>query len=373
MTTDADLDSTLLSLDAAPTHLTDDQHDRKAALLAAILGDAAPVAGLVEARPRPSGRWVRALIPAAAAAAVVGMLILPGSTGAPPAYASWTPEARPVVGDALTRSSDACRAAMGGMAGPSGDEAPELRSDVRAETARTVVAEQRGDFLFVAMVTDSSATGECFLLAENPGRVVAMTGGAPTAATPPPVVLASDQIEAAGGGLASGPEGSYAFAGGRVGDEVRAVTIRVDGVTIQATVSDGSFAAWWPTRLVSEPTPSPILAYDVTLADGRILKDADPGFGQGRVPGPREIGRVEQGGGATDRGIVGTVAGYAGSEVVGVTVRVGDTSVTATVTDGVFSATWPSEGTDTQAPSYDLTLKDGTILHGQQPVSGAGS
>lgn len=145
-------------------------------------------------------------------------------------------------------------------------------------------------------------------------------------------------------------------------------------MTLQATVSDGWFAAWWPTTAASEPSPSPIIAYDVTLTDGRVLTDADPGLGQGKAPGPREIGRVERGGGASEQGTVETVAGHAGSEVVGVTVRVGDTSVKATMTDGVFHASWPAEATGTQTPTtYDLTLTDGTILRGQHPDSGAGS
>lgn len=373
MSTDVDLDTTLRSLDAAPTRLTHDQLDRKAALLATILGEPVPVVDLAAVRRRRAGRWVRALIPAAAAAAVVGMLILPGSPGAPRAYASWTPEPRPVVGDALTRSSKACRAAMADTERRGGEVPPELRPDVRAETARTVVAEQRGDFLFVALATDTGATAQCFLSADDPGRVYGTTGSAPTASTPPPVVLAADRIEAEGGGLASGPDGSYAFAQGRVGDDVLAVTLRVDGATIRATVGDGWFAAWWPAPAASGPSPSPIIAYDLTLTNGVVVKDADPGLVQDKAPGPREIGRIEAGGGATDRGMVQTLAGHAGSDVVAVTVWRGDTSVSVPVTDGVFTATWPSEVADAPAPTYDLTLRDGTILRGQKPVSGAGS
>lgn len=373
MNTDVDLDATLRSLDAAPAQLTDDQLDRKAALLASLVGHAVPVVDLAGARRRRAGRWARALIPAAAAAAVVGMLVLPGSPGTPRAYASWTPQARPVVGDALTRSSAACRAAMADTERGDGGVPPELRPDVRAETARTVVAEQRGDFLFVALATASGATAQCFLRADDPGRVYGTTGSAPTASTPPPRVLAADRIEAEGGGLASGPEGSYAFAQGRVGSEVRAVTLRVDGATVHATVSDGWFAAWWPAPAASGPSPSPNIAYDLTLTSGAVVKDADPGLGQGKAPGPREIGRIEAGGGATDQGMVQTVAGHAGSEVVRVTVRVGGTSVSVPVTDGVFTASWPSEVADAPTPTYDLTLADGTILRGQKPVSGAGS
>lgn len=48
MTTDLDLDTTLRSLDAAPHQLSDDQEDRKAALLASILDEAEPFADLAE-------------------------------------------------------------------------------------------------------------------------------------------------------------------------------------------------------------------------------------------------------------------------------------------------------------------------------------
>jgi len=373
MSTDADLDATLRSLDVAHTRLTAEQVDRKAALLASIVGEAVPVVDVAVARRRGAGRWVRALIPAAAAAAVVGLLVLPGSLGASRAYASWTPQPRPVVGDVLARSSAACRAAMADTERRGEEVPPELRPDVRAETARTVVAEQRGDFLFLAMATDTGATAQCFLRADDPGRVYGTTGSAPTPSAPPLAVLAADQIESEGAGLTSGPEGSYAFAQGRVGSDVRAVTLRVGDVTVEATVSDGWFAAWWPTASSSRISPSPIIAYDLSLTSGVVVKDADPGYVQGKVPGPREIGRVENGGGATDQGMVQTVAGHAGSEVVRVTVRVGDKTVSVPVINGVFTATWPSEVADAPAPTYDLTLKDGAILQDQKPVSGAGS
>ena len=52
------------------------------------------------------------------------------------------------------------------------------------------------------------------------------------------------------------------------------------------------------------------------------------------------------------------------------TVHVNGRAVTAAVTDGRFSAEWPqkTEG-PAQDPTYDLTLRDGTVLRDVKPVS----
>ena len=52
------------------------------------------------------------------------------------------------------------------------------------------------------------------------------------------------------------------------------MTIRTAGQSIQATVTGGSFAAWWPAAQTPPNAPGPAEAYDLTLTNGRVVKDA---------------------------------------------------------------------------------------------------
>ncbi|WP_313715935.1 hypothetical protein, partial [Arsenicicoccus bolidensis] len=61
-------------------------------------------------------------------------------------------------------------------------------------------------------------------------------------------------------------------------------------------------------------------------------------------------------------------SGRAGVDVTAVTVHAGGRSATDTLQDGAFTAELP-EGTDTAAATFDLTLKDGTVLRGQKPAA----
>lgn len=246
----------------------------------------------------------------------------------------------------------------------------------RPEAARTVVAEKRGNYLFLALATADGSTAQCFFDAADPSTVDGMTGGSTTAASPLPKPLSADGLEAAGAGSAGGPEGTYAFTQGRVGTHVTAVTIRSEGHTVQATVTDGYFAAWWPSKPTPAVGPSPIVAYDITLADGRVLTDVPESANAPArpTPGPRQIGLVERGGGVSEKGEVATVAGHVGAEVRGVTINVGGQRIVATVTDGTFRAEWPNPvAAELPDVTYDLTLADGSVLRNQKPVSGIGS
>ena len=394
---DRALDDALRALDVADQRLDESQQARKEALLRDLLepsdalrgapedvttqgttdaatavsgASSASVVPITSRRRRSPVRW---LLPAAAAAALVGAMVIAGQPGEKAAYASWTPDPTPVSGEVLSRAEAACRAGWTESSSRDTDLPAELRPTTKAEDLATVVAEQRGDYLFLAMAADDGSTTQCFFDAGAPSRPHGMTGGAATASTPPPAVLAPEQIEGSGGGAASGPEGSYAFSVGRVGDEVKGVTVHADGTDVRATVTNGHFAAWWPSKPVQEPAPSPILRFDVTLADGTVRSDVDAGPAAPRVtePGPRQVGAVTRGGGVSAQGSVATLAGHVGSEVVGVTVDVGGRKVVATVTDGTFSAEWASPLEGSAPPvTFDLTLRDGTVLPGQQPAEG---
>ena len=70
-----------------------------------------------------------------------------------------------------------------------------------------------------------------------------------------------------------------------MGPEVAEVTIHADGLAIEATVEDGTFAAWWPGGVFDtsqvpvgggEGGPTVAVTYDITLRDGTVLKDVVP-------------------------------------------------------------------------------------------------
>ncbi|WP_141397214.1 hypothetical protein [Mobilicoccus massiliensis] len=282
-----------------------------------------------------------------------------------PAYASWTAQPQAVDPAALAADEAACRDSLAESLQRLQDGPASERPTTDPSTARTVAAERRGDFVLLAMVTSDGSTQECFFDAGDPGRVRGSTGGVRTASSPAPTTLAPGGLDISDGGQASGPEGTYSFAEGRVGADVRAVTVHAEGRTVQATVSNGHLLAWWPAAATGPLTSQPIISYDVTLQDGRVIANAPNADGI-RPPGPRQVGGIEQGGGAGEDGAaVSTVAGHVGTEVVGVVVHAGDRSIPATVTDGVFHAQWPG-GSASDELTYDLTLRDGTVLPRQK-------
>jgi hypothetical protein len=71
---------------------------------------------------------------------------------------------------------------------------------------------------------------------------------------------------------------------GAVGEGVTAVTIHAGRFTVNASVQNGWYAAWWPGAAFEsgprEPDgdagPQPSLTYDLTLADGTVVHNAQP-------------------------------------------------------------------------------------------------
>lgn len=87
-----------------------------------------------------------------------------------------------------------------------------------------------------------------------------------------------------GGGL-FGKGDPASFVDGKVGPDVAALTIHAFGQTVETSIKDGTYAAWWPGQAfdLSEPLPpsgeggpEPQLTYDVTLTDGTVLTDVAP-------------------------------------------------------------------------------------------------
>lgn len=364
-------DRALRSLDTADTTPDPVTRARAEDTLERIL--ATPTVGSPASGRAPRRR--RWLVPVAAAgvAGVVAVPILVNSSG--PAYATWTAKPGPVASADLTRAGDACRKQLEQMEKEGQSLPPETRPIVKADTAKVVLAERRGEYVFVALATDSGAELSCLSDADRPGRVTSAGGSVPTAAAEP-VTVARDNVSTGGSGVSGGPEGSVMTLQGLAGADVAAVTLRTEGRVIEATVSDGHFAAWWPSGpITAEPVVLPPVQIDVTLTSGKVVTDVAAEGPQAAMPGPREIGRVERGRGVGPDGEVGTSGGYVGSDVTGVVVHADGIDTTAEVADGTFRAQWklPAGAGDMEAATYTLTLRDGTVLSHVKPVSGADS
>jgi hypothetical protein len=108
--------------------------------------------------------------------------------------------------------------------------------------------------------------------------------------------------------------------------------------------------------------------------------------GSGGSTGPASIPpatRITQGGFAQmgDEEKASFTDGQVGADVVGVTIHAGDTTVTATVSNGHYAAWWPGASLSDMRPpangegdigpdlSYDVTLADGTVLTDVDPAT----
>ena len=138
------------------------------------------------------------------------------SSGAAPAFAGWkaTP-ATPAPGQ-LAQAAQAC--------------GQDLRSPL--------LTDSRGPYT-ASIYADSTTSDVCLS-----GNGVSMSSRS-TSATP--VRVAAGQIDLDGGGTRDSAGNALTLVDGRTGADVTAVTIeRSDGSSVQATVANGWYLAWWP-------------------------------------------------------------------------------------------------------------------------------
>lgn len=178
---------------------------------------------------RHAVRWTAV---AAGVAAALAITLLPGP-GSPAAFASWTTIPDLVTPANAAQSTAACLRFISNF--------QVIGPDLLGASA--VVAERRGDWTYTLLSSEGQGKGagsvyECLLprRSDLSGSIGASQAG--TAAS-----LRPTEASWSGGGSQEG----WRSAWGHVGDEVERVTItRADGVVIDATVSHGYFAAWWP-------------------------------------------------------------------------------------------------------------------------------
>lgn len=228
----------------------------------------------------------RRLIGLAAAAAAVSTayVLLPGP-GQGNAYASWTATPQAVADRDRQVAADECRDAQGGPFWARQKGGPD---EFDPQAATVTLAERRGDLVAV-LLTDAGPTKDLngFCVVELPegaasGSVngygqAGSTGGRPSVA--PADSFAEGSMHEDGS-----RDQTISMVIGPVGENVAAMTLHAGDLTVQATIEDGRYAAWFPGRIFpDEPLPpsglggpEPILTYDLTLTDGTVIIDAEP-------------------------------------------------------------------------------------------------
>jgi hypothetical protein len=231
----------------------------------------------------------------AGVAAAVGAVVALGSSAAP-AFAGWQATPTSPAPGQLAQAAQAC----GSVAGT-----PVL-TDTRGPYAASIYVDAAGD------------TATC-LTAD--GVSLASSSLAQTGAT-----VAAGQVQLEGTGVQDSAGDALTLVDGRIGAGVTAVTIeRSDGSSVQATVGNGWYLAWWPgtaTATTAEVMTASGMA-DQTFPQGSA--PAAPScptgarcahgysFGSGRAVGAAGSTRITSG--SVGAGQSSTVAGNSGSGV----------------------------------------------------------
>jgi hypothetical protein len=165
----------------------------------------------------------------AAAAAGAATLVISLGAGATTAFAGWTPKPTAPAPGQLQGAQASCESGQSPVSG-----------------LPLKLADTRGPFTF-SVYADSQTSAACI---KGPSfrAVTTSMSSAPVSVPGAQIVLSSARGRAPGGGGPSGGAGNaYSFADGRTGAGVSGVTLVLDdGTTVQATVGNGWFVAWWP-------------------------------------------------------------------------------------------------------------------------------
>ncbi|MFA9430779.1 hypothetical protein [Egicoccus sp. AB-alg2] len=289
-----DIEAALRTLDPADRPMTADEQQRAMATLERIVatdpdrGGAAPAtlprkrSSAAPHRKRssealPRKRWFapnrgpghgrRAGIALTAVATfVAGAVAVELVQRESPSYASWTAVPAVAADDDVARVAAACRPQLEG-------------SSLDLSRARLVLAERRGEHVALLYRTDDPDLSGACLARQPPGtdevlEVNSGVGGSSGPALRPPPRGYTQ-------GAVSQFEGA-SITDGAVGAQVVGVTIHAGDMTVEASVADGRYTAWWPGAAFSDAADEPdgkprfVLTYDLTLADGTVVRNAEP-------------------------------------------------------------------------------------------------
>lgn len=162
--------------------------------------------------------------------AAVSAIVTLGSSAAP-AFAGWQPTPTTPAPGQLAQAAQACGQDVGSP----------------------VLTDSRGPYT-ASIYADSTTSDVCLS-----GDGVSMSSSSSTRA---PVRVAAGHIQLDGGGMRDGAGDALTLVDGRTGAGVTAVTIeRSDGSSVQATVADGWYLAWWPGAVAARKA-------EITAASG---------------------------------------------------------------------------------------------------------
>lgn len=250
---------------------------------------AATAARLTRLDYRPRTRRVRppvaigAVASVAAAAGALAVVISLGA-GASNAFAGWSPQPTKPAPGQLKAAAAACQ-----------------RSQSPVDGLPLALADTRGPFTF-AVYANSRSTATCI---QGPSFVSLSESQASS-----PVAVPDGRVLLAGVHRSERDGKAFGFAFGRTGAGVSAVTLALaDGTTVQATVANGWFVAWWPTaqqlKSAEMTTPAGTSTQTFDLPSGCNTNKDCPGG----VPAPSGTGSA---GGGTGGG--GTAEGFSSSQ-----------------------------------------------------------
>jgi hypothetical protein len=181
---------------------------------------------------------------------VVLVFVLVGS-GTPKAFAAWTATTTTPPASQLATAAASCQAFFkdGLHLGPKQGLAPALST-----LPPLVLTDSRGPYELL-VYAGPTGEGECVWDASGVLGVGNSNGETLPASS-------DNSIGVPGVGFDSDRNSVLTYAIGHAGSHVSAVTlVLADGVRVQATIENGFYAAWWPSR-------SDVVATEVTTAKG---------------------------------------------------------------------------------------------------------
>lgn len=211
-------------------------------------------------RPRPRRPRLRRVLLAAAAVVVTaaGLVAAPRALGGDPAFATWTAEPSGLSPAEAAHAAEACRDSRAVDGGTTADQ---------VSRATPVVSERRGAWTTVVLAGDAGFSALCITDSSAP-----LFGGNIGSVGTPSTYRAPGAREVTATDLGAGTVGGghwLSLAAGYAGPDVVRVTVPTrDHGPVEATVSGGHFAAWWPGAELEDVSRTGGLAVVLTYADG---------------------------------------------------------------------------------------------------------
>jgi hypothetical protein len=169
------------------------------------------------------------------------------SSGAAPAFAGWQSTPTPPAPGQLAQANQACGQGLG---------SPVL-TDSRGPYTAAIYGDSTTDTVCISGNDVSMASTSSSSMASTSSSSMASTSTSST-----PITVAPGDIQFAGQGSRDSAGNALTVADGRTGAGVTGVTIELsDGSSVQATVENGWYMAWWPGSVTAKDA-------EITTASG---------------------------------------------------------------------------------------------------------